>query len=614
MKASLALKVNVPHIVSTIKAKFEAEGLIHKFFKIQSHSSSDEGGLLSLNEENCILLEFKTPYEEFPEVYKETHFYRLLVIFSLYEESTFAPPLQNAISRLRYQDNIDRTILWSTTELDPDISQILKEAKTDIVYLKLPTKDEITKTRSINHFIPIEEGDLAYSLMVNLIAERLIKRLRKMFHLVLSEIAAPIYENFYSQSKIATKKFMEFEEDRLNQLIKKLKIDGKNKIAIDVGCGTGRHSFALARHFETVYAYDFSPNMIDEANKLRRKHDIRNIFFRVNDFEYERLSDEGQFYGKCDLVVASFGMGSFIEDTSGMLRHFYDWLKPDGYMFISFYNGNSITLNVTPNWRDSALAAQIDRENNSLEVHLTPKTQFNIFCKLFDDGVEGEINRIFNTYTITTYPMIMALLPNSLLENDFARKAFVAADKTLADHEHKDKRHGYYAIVTACKGERETNGYHNVERLLREYSVEYEMLEHGPVLSMEDVKKEIGYFPKSMIKTILINNRKTDEFIVILLQSEKRLNMDQLADLLQVNRYHISFAREKDILRMGFPLGGVAPFGFQNGLTIRKFVDEAIVSHRCKWFYTGTGDNRKTLKIKKQDFLRLIEDYERIAF
>lgn len=605
------MKLSIAHIVSTVADKFEAEGLINRFFKLKSFGSIDSSGSLSLDEQNCLLLEFATPQDEFPTLY-QSGVYRMLVLFNLYQEQTFSPALQYAIGRLSYRDNIDRIILWSTVEIDPNMVQLLKDKKVDIILVEIPGRDEILKTKSISHFIPIEGSDLLYSLMINLIAERLIKRLRKLFHLVLSEIAAPIYNRSYGRSKIATHEFMEYESEKLNRLIKKLKQENRCGIAIDVGCGTGRHSFTMARHFETVFAYDFSPNMIEEANKIRRERDIRNLFFLVNDFEYEKLIDEQRFYGQCDLVVASFGMGSFIEDTNAMLRRFYDWLKPGGYIFVSFYNANSITLNVTPSWRDSSLSAQIDKENNSLEVTLTQKTRFNVFCKLFDQGVEGEINRIFNLDSVTTYPMIMALLPNNLLENDFAHASFVSADRTLA--EHKEGQNGYYAIVVAEKAAQITSGYSRVEQILSQFQAEYEVLEHEPVLSMEDVKRAIGYFPKCIIKTILISHKATNELVVILLQSEKRLDMQQVAELLSVNRYHIHFAREKEILRLGFPLGGVAPFGFESEGAIRKYIDSAIHSHRCKWLYTGIGDNRKTLKIRKQDFLRITADYQRVDF
>lgn len=601
------MKINIPHIVSTIKTKFEVEGLINKFFEIRPYHFASASGLLTLDSENCILLEFAKPYEEYPEIYKSP-VYRMLIIFSLYEETEFSRALQTTIERLQYKDNIDRIVLWSTVEISQEIIQQLKRIMADLIFIDIPTLDEITKTKSITYFIPIEAEDLVYSLMVNIVSERLIKRLRKMFHLVLSEIGAPIYNKHYGKSKVATCEAMEFESDKLNTLIKLLKAEGKSQVAIDVGCGTGRHSFVLSRHFEDVYAYDFSSNMIAEANALKRERDIRNIYFAVNDFEYEELMDEQQFYGQCDLVVASFGMGSFIEDTASMLRRFYDWLKPGGYIFVSFYNAKSITLNVTPSWRDTSLAAQVDKENNSLEVYLTSKTRFNIFCKLFDEGVEGEVNKIFNIDAITTYPMIMALLPNSLLENDFAHASFVAADRTLA--ENTEGQNGYYAIVIARKADTEACGCANVETILQASNAVYEVLEHEPVLSMEDVKKQIGYFPNCMIKTVIFHNKKTGQFIVILIQAEKRLDKSKVAKQFGVGAYQIRFATEKEVLKLGFPLGGIAPFGFESDTPMLKFVDQAIATHTCDSFYTGFGDNRKTLKVRKADFLKIIADYE----
>lgn len=601
------------HIVSTIQKKIEAEGLTNRFFKVKSHSYADQNKRLCLNSDNCLLLEFATPHEEFPKLYRSSA-YRLLALFNLHQETEFNPDLQYALKWLRYKDSIDRIVIWSTVEIDLKIVQILKDYGTDVLFVEVPDKKEIDDTKSVHHFIPIEGNNLTHSLRINLIAERLIKRLRKMFHLILSEIAAPIYQEHYSNAKVATREYMRFEADQINQLIKKLKGEGRNQIAIDVGCGTGRHSFPLARHFETVYAYDFSPNMINEANKTRKDNDAANLFFLINDFEYEELINEEQFYGKCDLVVASFGMGSYVEDTSFMLRRFYDWLKPGGWIFLSFYNGDSITFSIPSNWGDSSLSAQIDRENNSLEVHLTSKARFKIFCKVFDKGIEGEINRIFHIDSITTYPMIAAILPNNFLEHESEHSPLIVADRTLS--EAKQSRHGYYATVTAHKPAQVTQGYANIQSLLTQSQAEYEIIRHRPVLSIEDVQKQLeketAYSPKCLIKTILMNIRKTDDFIAILIQAEKRLNIEKIAELLGVNRYHINFAREKEIPRLGFPLGGIAPFGFEPNINIVKFVDTAIVNRRCQWFYTGIGDNRKTLKIKRQDFLKIIADYQRI--
>jgi prolyl-tRNA editing enzyme YbaK/EbsC (Cys-tRNA(Pro) deacylase) len=128
---------------------------------------------------------------------------------------------------------------------------------------------------------------------------------------------------------------------------------------------------------------------------------------------------------------------------------------------------------------------------------------------------------------------------------------------------------------------------------------------------MEEVKKQIGYFPNCMIKTIVFHNKKANEYIVLLIQSEKRLNKTKIANLLGVSPNQLKFATEKEVLGLGFPVGGIAPFGFDTSAPLRKIVDGAIDHQPCEWFYAGIGDNRKTLKIQKSDFLNIIADYDR---
>jgi 2-polyprenyl-3-methyl-5-hydroxy-6-metoxy-1,4-benzoquinol methylase len=610
------MEVKTYQIVSTIKNKFFAEGLT-RFFTIRSYNFSTSGGNLALDNENCILLEFPTPYEDFPDSYQSPT-YRLLIIFSLHQETEFAPPLQTSLRKLQDKDNIDRIILWSTVTVDQYILENLKTINIDLIFVHIPPLDEVRKARTVTYFVPIEGGDLDYSLRINWIAEKLIKRLKKMFHLVLSEVSAAIYDQHYGKTKIATHAAMEFEERQLTKLLKRFqKAKTPRDLAIDIGCGTGRHSFPLARFFDEVYAYDFSPRMIKEANDRKRRDDITNIIFSVNDFEYEKFLEENDLCGMCDLIVASFGMGSYIEETPEMLRRFYNWLKPDGYVFLSFYNANSITLNVTPNWRDVSLTAQVDKENQSLEVSLTPKTRFNIFCKLFDEGTRGEINKIFDIDEIVTYPTIMALLPNSLMESELARDFFERVDEVIArDHESHFAQLGYYVTVIAQKVDRITNSYLNLQQILHQHGAEYELLDHAPVLSVEDVRREIGNWPGCIIKTIIFKNVKTDQFIAVSVPAEKQVDKAKIAQEFGIGSNKIKFATEKEVLKLGFPVGGVAPFGFEQNdeVQIISYLDAAIAQQSCDWFYTGAGDNRKTLKIRPRDFLAITTGYRRLQF
>ena len=138
----------------------------------------------------------------------------------------------------------------------------------------------------------------------------------------------------------------------------------------------------MSNKFGTVYAFDFSPLMIDEAQKEKERRDITNVLFSVADMEYENVRDEGNFLrngiGNVGLIVASFGLGSFIEDTTAMMRRFHGWLAENGILIISFYNQNTILNELTPNWRDTSLAAHLEIESSTLRVELSKETVFHI--------------------------------------------------------------------------------------------------------------------------------------------------------------------------------------------------------------------------------------------
>ena len=52
---------------------------------------------------------------------------------------------------------------------------------------------------------------------------------------------------------------------------------------VEVGCGLGRMSFALARYFNQVIGIDVSAEMIKRANQRKRRSACENVAFCVND-------------------------------------------------------------------------------------------------------------------------------------------------------------------------------------------------------------------------------------------------------------------------------------------------------------------------------------------
>jgi class 3 adenylate cyclase/prolyl-tRNA editing enzyme YbaK/EbsC (Cys-tRNA(Pro) deacylase)/SAM-dependent methyltransferase len=580
-------------------------------------SSEYSGEDLNFDSSNSVLLEFPTLQPQFPDLY-DSPAYRMLFSVGLARESQFSPSLLNQLDRLRRRCNIDKVVLWSAVPVDEQTRRLLKATGAEVVAVD-PKELAEALARPLLNYLPLPGRGIDYSVYVNHLAHLIVKRLKKLFHLVLSEIVAPIFDRHYASGHVATRAILEFEQARLRELIDEAEREGSTRVAVEIGCATGRHSFLLAQSFEEVYAYDIAPRMIEAAERTKRERGDTRISFCVNDVEHEELSDEDRFYGRADLVVMSFGEGSFVEDTVRMLRRIHDWLTPGGTVFLSFYNENSLALRLTPAWRDSSLAARLEPKTSSLCVSLPGGLDLNIFCKPYNETTKGEINKLFDIDRIYSYPTVMSFLPNSVLQDELAEDVFgeidgiIANAATCSGGSQLRRSFGHYIIVVARRRQSGSRGYSNVMAELAGHpGIHYELVEHRPVLSVEDAQRELGGdLPlSSIVKTLIFKLGGSHDYVAIVLPGDKKIDRDALARRFGVARSRIKFASEKEVSELGFPLGSVAPFGFVGPARVRRHVDASLREDGGEWLYMGVGDNQVTLKLRRQDFLTLVRDSE----
>lgn len=594
-------------LVSALRHRFDVEH-ISQFFRSDDYSFS--GTVLEIKPNNSILIEFASLKAEYPDSYSAKQ-YRLLLVLALHRVDSISTDLSLELNTVRRKDNIDRIVVWSCNGFNAPTLHSLKVNSIDII--SIVEKDLVTVS-SIAHYMPIDGKDHNYALALNLAADLLLKRLKKMFHLVLSEVAAPIYDRLYAKQKVATDEMMRFEEKLVKDTIQRFLPDREGrKIAVDVGCGTGRHTFPLAKLFDRVYAFDFSPRMIKAAERKKAADDIRNVLFSVADFEYETIRDEGYFQndqgGQVDLIIASFGLASFIEDSAGMMRKFHGWLRDEGTVILSFYNQQTILTEITPNWRDTSLSAHLDTETDTLRVELSPKTVFHVYCKAYSDDIQKVIMDGFNIQQIQTFPTLMALMPNSLLQSGKATGIFRFVDEMLA--EHKEYKFGHYVtIIARKKSAGDSDALDRVRSLLEGVGARFTLISHPPVISTEDVRRHVEMGDGLPIKTLLFRRQEDRKLIVIVVPARLRVDIAGLAKQMGVRR--LFFGSDRDVLTTGFPLGGIAPFGFLPGVVERRFVDRRVLTADIEWIYTGSGDNSKTLKVSRTDLLGLLNDYEHV--
>ena len=105
--------------------------------------------------------------------------------------------------------------------------------------------------------------------------------------------------------------------------------DVKGKYILDLGCGEGGYSRALAHKGAVVTSADCSEVMIEYARNKAHEEDLRIEHYVIN---ANALNDINENY--YDVVLCSM-MLMDIEDLDGTLKEIHRVLKPNGTVFIS---------------------------------------------------------------------------------------------------------------------------------------------------------------------------------------------------------------------------------------------------------------------------------------
>jgi SAM-dependent methyltransferase len=117
--------------------------------------------------------------------------------------------------------------------------------------------------------------------------------------------------------------------EEVDKIIKLLQIEKPARI-LDLCCGVGRHSLALARHGFDVVGVDRTPRFIEKARQEAARNGL-DVQFLVGDMrEYCRPED-------FDIVLNLFGSFGYFEDPEAdrkVVEHMVASLRPGGKLLI----------------------------------------------------------------------------------------------------------------------------------------------------------------------------------------------------------------------------------------------------------------------------------------
>lgn len=118
------------------------------------------------------------------------------------------------------------------------------------------------------------------------------------------------------------------ERAMLDQIVQLAEIRSEDRV-LDVACGTGLVSFALAPYAREVVGIDISPGMLAKAREIRHHRTVRNVHFVLGEAEHLPFKD-----GEFDAVVCRLAIHHFAH-PEGEIREMARVLKFGGRLVIS---------------------------------------------------------------------------------------------------------------------------------------------------------------------------------------------------------------------------------------------------------------------------------------
>lgn len=143
---------------------------------------------------------------------------------------------------------------------------------------------------------------------------------------------------------------------------------------------------------------------------------------------------------------------------------------------------------------------------------------------------------------------------------------------------------------------------------LDEKGIQYEVTEHIPVFTIEEMLKAELPYPEIIAKNLFVRDDKKRNYYLITVQEERKINLKDFQE--QFGTRKLSFASENDLIAfMGLTKGSVTPFGLLNDeerkvrLYIgREFLDGKIGIHPL--------ENTATVWMRTNDLMEIISEHE----
>ncbi|MBQ6621467.1 MAG: prolyl-tRNA synthetase associated domain-containing protein [Mogibacterium sp.] len=142
---------------------------------------------------------------------------------------------------------------------------------------------------------------------------------------------------------------------------------------------------------------------------------------------------------------------------------------------------------------------------------------------------------------------------------------------------------------------------------LQEKGVEYEVTEHKPVYTIEEMIEIDLPYPEIIAKNLFVRDDKKRNYYLITVNEERRVNLKEFQA--QFGTRKLSFGSENDLMDLlKLTRGGVSPFGLLNDeeCKVQFYLGEELAKGRMG---IHPMENTATVWIKGEDLLKLVREH-----
>ena len=142
----------------------------------------------------------------------------------------------------------------------------------------------------------------------------------------------------YEADQYDLEPFTQATEEEIEFLIEQFKLPQGASI-LDMGCGTGRHSVALAQHGFAVTGVDLSEHMLEKSRARAVAANTQVTFIQCDAAAFRSRPAFDAAIGLCEGAMGLLGRGDDpIERDLTVLRNIYAALKPNGQFIVNALN------------------------------------------------------------------------------------------------------------------------------------------------------------------------------------------------------------------------------------------------------------------------------------